>query len=619
MREPQSEHHPSEPAVPPTRLTSGDEPAEEPDRQEDPPNERWAFRPDRTCVEASVAAYDVSALPKTAAAKQRELPVQVKRVVAPSLLIVLFGAILIHLPLAIAARASVYEWFDPIVDVRRILIDRYVEQPDEEVMQQAMIEAMIATLDDPYTQYVPPSDTAEFNKQLRGTYAGIGAEVNISDGYLQIVTPMADSPALEAGVMAGDIVLEIEGESTFRMPVDEAIDRLTGEVGTPVAIRVRHLDGGEEDLTIIREQIVTRTVRGLRRVGAEWNYCVDGNLGMSYVKVTQFNADTVNELEEALRRLEAKKQLNGLILDLRDDPGGALPTAVALADLFLESGVIVTVRPRVGDETTFTASAPETMTGFPMVILVNGQSASASEIVAGALKENGRAKVLGTRTFGKGSVQEVRDLPYSRGTLKFTTAHYYLPSGRNINRDPGSETWGVDPSPGMVVPVTNEQYLDSFRARRDYEIIREDGDEDALPCVTAAWIRENMLDEQLAGALDVLCGYLRTAAWPRVSDEDAAERAFDRELNAKLTRLNGLYKDLQQTQRRIEELRGLAQEAGREPLLPEGAELAGATIAIRDRDGNLVGEYRLERGDLELALELLSVEKVHAEGGKDGN
>jgi carboxyl-terminal processing protease len=544
------------------------------------------------------------------AGQQRELPVQVKRAVAPSLLLVLFGAILIHLPFAIAARTSAYEWFDPIVDVRRILIDRYVEQPDEESMQQAMIEAMIATLDDPYTQYVPPADTAEFNKQLRGTYAGIGAEVNISDGYLQIVTPMADSPALEAGVLAGDIVLEIEGASTFEMPVDQAIDRLTGEVGTAVTIRVRHLDGTEEELTIIREQIVTKTVRGLRRVGEGWNYCVDGDTGISYVKVTQFNADTVNELDEALERLKSQGQLNGLILDLRDDPGGALPTAVALADLFLESGVIVSVRPRIGEQTVFTANAPETMTGFPIVVIVNGQSASASEIVAGALKQNGRAKVLGTRTFGKGSVQEVRELPYDRGTLKYTTAHYYLPSGRNINRDPDSETWGVDPSPGMVVPVSNEQYLESFRARREYEIIRDDAENDPPPCVSALWIRENMLDEQLAAAVDVLSGYLQTGEWPTVSDEEAAEVAFDRELNDKLTRLNNLYKDLQQTQRRIDELRGLAREAGRESLLPEDAEVIGGTIAVRDREGTLIGEYRLEGGDLEMALELLAIEKM---------
>jgi carboxyl-terminal processing protease len=543
--------------------------------------------------------------------------VQVKRIIAPSLLLVLFGAILIQLPIAIAARASVYEWFDPIVDVRRILIDRYVEQPDEEGMQKAMIDAMIATLEDPYTQYVPPADTDEFNKALRGTYAGIGAEVNISDGYLQIVTPMADSPALEAGVLAGDIVLEIEGESTFKMPVDDAIDRLTGEIGTPVNIRVRHLDGSEEQLTIIRAQIVTQTVRGLRRVGEDWNHCVDGDLGISYVKVTQFNADTVRELEQALQQLRAGGQLNGLILDLRDDPGGALPTAVGMADLFLDSGVIVSVRPRVGEEATFTAQANRTMTGFPIVVIVNGQSASASEIVAGALQDNGRAKVLGTRTFGKGSVQEVRELPYARGTLKFTTAHYYLPSGRNINRNPDSETWGVDPDPGMVVPVSNEQYLESFRARREYEIIREEADIDALPCVDASWIREQLLDEQLAAAVDVMSSHLRDGTWTPVSEEDAAELAFDRELNEKLTRLGILYEDLQQTQRRIEELRGLAERVGRDPLLPENAEINGGTIVIRNREGKLIGEYRLEGGDLELALELLAVERVDADGNQE--
>jgi N6-L-threonylcarbamoyladenine synthase len=450
--------------------------------------------------------------------------VRLKRVIAPGLLVALAASLLIQLPLAIADRSAAYEWFDPIIDIRRILVDRYVSEPDQAAMQEAMIDAMIEVLDDPYTQYVPPAATAEFNKQLRGTYAGIGAEVNIVDGYLVIVSPMDDSPALHAGVMAGDTVLEIEGESTFELPVDACVDRLTGEAGTPVSIKVRHLDGSEEDLSITRKRIVTRTVKGLRRIGEAWSYCVDADLRLQYLRVTQFNASTIDELRAALDGL-IEEGLGGLILDLRDNPGGGLPTAVAMTDLFLREGLIVSVRPRVGDEVVYRANEEGTLPDFPMVVLVNGNSASASEIVSGALQDNGRAKVIGTRTFGKGSVQEVRGLNYGSGTLKFTAAHYYLPSGRNINRVADGVEWGVDPDPGYVIAVSDDEYLDGFRARREFEIIREpeEGTERCVPVRLAVVLRRRRRRGRLRPGAPTDDGR------PRASDRAApTHRAPDR-------------------------------------------------------------------------------------------
>ncbi|MHC4989668.1 MAG: S41 family peptidase, partial [Planctomycetota bacterium] len=193
---------------------------------------------------------------------------RIRSVVAPSLLVILFAVVLVQLPLGIAARADQYDFFDPIVDIRSLLLSRFVEQPDDQAMQQAMIEGMIRTLGDPHTAYVPPRNVAEFEKGLRGTYVGIGAEVSLTDeGHLGIVSPMDGSPALDAGVMAGDVVLEIEDKSTLDLSLNDCIDELLGEPGTPVTIRVRHLDGTEEDLQITRGQIVTRTVRGVRRQG----------------------------------------------------------------------------------------------------------------------------------------------------------------------------------------------------------------------------------------------------------------------------------------------------------------------------------------------------------------
>jgi len=172
--------------------------------------------------------------------------VRIKKVVAPTLFAALIASLLIQLPLAIAARSTDYEWIDPIVDVRRILLDSFVRQPDELEMQRAMIEAMVSTVDDPYTVFVSPEQEAEFNKSLRGTYVGIGAEVRIIDDYLTIVTPMDDSPTLEAGIEAGDVILKIDGESTFQKSVEECIDLLMGEPGTSVPLLVRRVDGVEE-------------------------------------------------------------------------------------------------------------------------------------------------------------------------------------------------------------------------------------------------------------------------------------------------------------------------------------------------------------------------------------
>ncbi len=533
-----------------------------------------------------------------------------KRIVAPVLLVILFAALLIQLPMAIAERTSVYSWFEPIQDVRYVLMERFVTEPNEEDMQKAMIDAMIETLDDPYTQYIPPADIADFNKDLRGTYAGIGAEVNIIDGYLTIVTPMEDSPALRAGIMAGDVVLEIEGVSTFEVPVTECVKLLTGKPGTMVTLRVRHLDESEVDIAVERANIVTRTVRGLRREGEGWSYCVDDELGLHYVRVSQFNAATSSELAAVLNELHADG-LNGLILDLRDNPGGGLDTAVAMADMFLADGTIVSVRPRSGKENAAKADAKGTLPDFPMMVMVNGRSASASEIVAGALKQNGRAKILGTRSFGKGSVQEVRTLPYGRGTLKFTTAHYYLPSGRNLNRQTDSETWGVDPDPGFVLPVSDEDYFGMMLARREFEIIRDNGDE-VEPCPGPDWIREEILDEQLAVAVESLQERMVQGEWPVFSDDDAAEVAFDQELHRAAERRSRMIEQIARLDERISELAELGEQAGREPLLPADAVLEGGTITVRDKEGNVVGSYRIDGGSVELALgavELTPVEE----------
>ncbi len=540
---------------------------------------------------------------------------RIKHTLAPALLIALFAVMLVQLPLSIAARAAEMEWFDPIIDVRRMILDYYVQQPNVDEMQQAMIDGLLESLDDPYTVYIPYEEIDTFNKDLRGEYVGIGAEVNIVDDYLSIVTPMDGSPALAAGVMAGDLVLEIEGESTYRKSVTDCVDLLQGKPGTDVMILVRRLDGTEREITITRGHIVTHTIKGLRRRGEDWDFCVDEDLGISYVRVTQFNANTVDDLETTLTQLQ-QEGMNGLVLDLRDNPGGALPAAVGMSNLFLSAGAIVTVKPREGEDRTFYADEEGTLPEFPMIVIVNERSASASEIVAGALQDNHRAKVLGTRSFGKGSVQEVHQLPYERGTLKFTTAHYYLPSGRNINRNSDSAVWGVDPDPGYVIPITDEDYIEQFMAHREFDIIRNGNGEtieEELPCADLQWIDENLKDKQLSDAVEALHTRMQGDRWPEFSDEDPALVALGQELNRALDRRLNLLETLDHLNQRILELNDLTLDAGREPFLPTDIDLTDGTIKIYDQHGNYVGAFLIEGGDVEMALNSIVISPIDEE------
>ena len=534
---------------------------------------------------------------------------RIKKTLGPILMITLFGALLVQLPLAIADRSSTYEWFDPIVDVRHLLVQRFVDEPDDDAMQIAMIRSMIDTLDDPYTVFVPPAQERDFNKELRGTYVGIGAEVNQIDGFLTIVTPMDDSPALEAGVLAGDIVLEIEGVSTLDRPRTESINMLLGETGTPVVILVRHLDGTEERITIIRRQIVARTVRGVRREGEAWNYWLDPKLGIAYVRLSQFTDASPDELQAVFNQL-SRNDLNGLIFDVRDNPGGDLSVAIKVTNLFLSKGVLVSLKGRKQRERSWSADAEGTLPNFPMVVLINGRSASASEILAGALQDNKRAKVLGSRSFGKGSVQEVHELPYHRGTLKVTSARYYLPSGRNLSRESDSIVWGVDPDPGFVVPMSDDEYRQMLMARREYEVIRAQTNHDGQDWSNSQWIQQQVKDRHLAAALDAIQSRLQGDEWPVVGQDEAGVLALEQEIGRWISERRRLMSRLDEVETKLMELNNLAAEAGRPPLLPPEVETDDATLTIRDKHGNVIGAYRLEEGDLELALRQIRLSPI---------
>lgn len=540
-----------------------------------------------------------------------------KQIVAPTLLVILFGVILFQLPVAIADRSNEYAWFNPIIDIRRVLVDQFAEPVDEDAMQQAIIRAMVQSVDDPYTVYVPPQDEETFQRELTGRYTGIGAEVNMVDGYLTILTPLPGSPALEAGMLPGDVVLEIEGESTYGLSLQECIERLVGEEGTDVTVLVRHQDGKEAELTITRRRIVSRTLRGLHRVNEDWRYWLDEDAGIAYIRLTQFTERTAEELQNVVRRLH-DSGLNGLVLDLRDNPGGSLEAAIQVADLFLSEGVIVSVKNRGQEQRSTRASARGTLPRTDMLVVVNQNSASASEIVAGALSDNGHARVLGMRTFGKGSVQEVRPLPDGAGTLKYTAGYYYLPDGRNLHRRPDAETWGVDPGPGMVITMDDEDYVQMLRNRRPFEIMGQT-ESDEVAWHDVQWIEEEIGDVQLARALDAMRSKLAGEGWPSFNDRTPGSAAVTGELEQYSERRRRLMEQLQSVESKLLELRGIPDAGDAARLLETDEPVENGTLTIRDESGEVVGEFRIVDGDIELALRSLQLQRVDDDPASEAN
>jgi C-terminal peptidase prc len=257
------------------------------------------------------------------------------------------------------------------------------------------------------------------------------------------------------------VILKVNGESIAGLTIPDVTKKIKGKVNTPVTLRVRHTTGEEVDLTMNREEIVVPTVKGFkRRPDTEWDWYVSQDPKIGYIRITQFTPDTVDRVKEALSGKGPWKGMladgmKGLILDLRFNPGGRLDQAVQLVDLFIEKGVIVSTKGRSRPENVVTATAGGTLPYFPMIVLVNEHSASASEIVAGSLMDNQRALVIGERTYGKGSVQELIPLEGNQGELKLTVAYYYLPSGRLVHRKKDATDWGVQPQ--IAVPMNEEQ------------------------------------------------------------------------------------------------------------------------------------------------------------------
>lgn len=353
-----------------------------------------------------------------------------------------------------------YELLKLFVDTLDQLERNHVKGLSRRELIEAAIAGMLAKLD-ANTSYLRPQDYERFRTGVENEYPGIGVQLSQQDSRLVVASVFPDSPAEHAGLAAGDVITHIGGESTEKLTLDEAVKRLKGMAGTEVTLGViRPGNRQSESRTLTRELIRVATVRAdVQRPDRRWEYLVDRQLGIAYVRVVAFGRHTADELRRVLNELSSQ-EMRGLVLDLRYNPGGLLTSAVEVADLFIAEGRIVSISGRNTKETVWTAHAAGTFTGFPLVVLVNQYSASASEVVAACLQDHQRAVIVGQRTFGKGSVQNIVELEGGRSGLKLTTASYYRPNGKCIDRQSGdnpSGDWGVQPNEGWDVAVSDPE------------------------------------------------------------------------------------------------------------------------------------------------------------------
>ncbi|MDU8910085.1 S41 family peptidase [Aestuariicoccus sp. MJ-SS9] len=405
-----------------------------------------------------------------------------------------------------ARPTSVYEQLDLFGDIFERIRAQYVEEVDESELIEAAINGMLTSLD-PHSSYLSPDDAAQMRVQTRGEFGGLGIEVTQEDGFVKVVSPIDGTPAMEAGIEAGDFITHVDGESVLGLTLDEAVDLMRGPVGSEIIITVVR-EGEDEpfDVSIIRDTIKLQAVRTR----------IQGDTVV--LRVTTFNDQTTPGLIEGLQKeveaLGGMENVNGFVLDLRNNPGGLLTQAIRVSDAFLNAGEIVSTRGRdPADGERFNATEGDLAEGKPIVVLINGGSASASEIVAGALQDHRRAIVVGTKSFGKGSVQTVMPLR-GDGAMRLTTARYYTPSGRSI------QALGV--SPDIVVEQPRRQPEEGeeeesnvfsrseadLRGSLDNDSLTEDEirqiEEDRAKAEAAAALREE--DYQLAYAIDILKG-----------------------------------------------------------------------------------------------------------------
>ncbi|MCI0641405.1 MAG: S41 family peptidase [Gemmataceae bacterium] len=382
-----------------------------------------------------------------------------------------------------------------LVDVLEEVQQKYVKELDAEKMRELvenMINSGLERLDQ-HSSFINADEYKQFTKASRGKFGGVGIRIGLDRlGQVFVESPMVGTPAYEAGVMAGDLIVKIDGVSTENMPMKKVVELIQGEPGTKVTLSVLHENAKKPvDLEMKRAEIKIDSVLGDHRLHdklQEWDFWIDPVSKIGYVRINSFQETTGEEMIRVVDALQ-KAGMRGLVMDLRNNPGGLLRAAVEVASLFLPEGKeIVNTKGRGGvREDVYQAKSPNAgfqQGNYPVAILINRYSASASEIVAAALQDHLRAIIVGERSYGKGSVQNVIALEGGQSALKLTTASYWRPSGRNIHRFPDSkeqDEWGVKPDDGFEVKLSDDERIEYFRWRRDRDIVRRPGEPQQEP------------------------------------------------------------------------------------------------------------------------------------------
>jgi carboxyl-terminal processing protease len=434
---------------------------------------------------------------------------------------------------ATAAATDTYRQLNLFGDVFERIRSDYVEEPEEAKLIESAINGMLSGLD-PHSSYLNAKDYQDMQVQTRGEFFGLGIEVTMENELIKVISPIDDTPADKAGILAGDLITQLDGEEVRGLTLREAVEKMRGPANSSIVLTV--LREGEEKplkITVVRDVIRVQSVK--------WR--VEGDVG--YVRIASFSEQTMEGLEKAIDKIKAEvpsTELKGFVLDLRGNPGGLLDQAVLVSDAFLEKGEVVSTRGRRSDEVQrFSARAGDLIDGEPVIVLLNGGSASASEIVAGALQDHRRATLIGTRSFGKGSVQTI--IPIGRaGAIRLTTARYFTPSGRSI------QAKGIDPDIEVLPELPKD--LQDFESVSEAELRGHllgdaekngaaapsaapetegstteemtgaetqstEGEDEALTGALASYVPEDpKLDKQLNYALDLLRGVQVNAAFP---------------------------------------------------------------------------------------------------------
>jgi carboxyl-terminal processing protease len=389
--------------------------------------------------------------------------------------------------------ADTYRLLNLLGDVFERVRADYVEEATDEKLIESAINGMLTSLD-PHSSYLNAKSFRDMQVNTRGKFGGLGIRVTMEDGLVKVISPIDDTPAHRAGIEPADIITHLDGSPVLGLSLSEAVEKMRGNVGTDLVLTIRRAERDPFDVTLTRAIIKIQSVRSR----------LEGK--MAYLRITSFSEQTSVGLEKAMDKIkkEAGDDIRGVVLDLRNNPGGLLDQAVAVSDAFLDKGEIVSTRSRRPEDTQrFNARDGDLADGLPVVVMVNGGSASASEIVAGALQDHRRAIVLGTKTFGKGSVQTIIPLP-GHGAMRLTTARYYTPSGRSIQ--------AVGIVPDIIVEQARIETVKARAGRREADLRgaldKDNGkaEADAEEAAKKKADPEAPQDFQLARALDLLRG-----------------------------------------------------------------------------------------------------------------